>query len=130
MKFHGHVAPEPLRNGLDPEEEIRKAREKLNDEMAEKEAKLEEEQKLLEEKMQQERPRERAFRGVFGGVSGFGGGVHGASMLGSCCREEFEKQIEALKKSGQRSTVKVKEEDSTLGGRQLRSPLEILTHRW
>ncbi|CAJ1415334.1 unnamed protein product [Effrenium voratum] len=43
------------KNGVDADEEIRKAREKLNDEMAQKEAKLAEEQKLLEEKMQQER---------------------------------------------------------------------------
>ncbi|CAK9085606.1 unnamed protein product, partial [Durusdinium trenchii] len=65
---------------VDVEDEIRKAREKLNDEMAQKEAKLAEEQKLLEEKMLQE-------------------------------REEYEKQIEALKKSGQRSSVKIKEEE-------------------
>lgn len=43
------------KNGVDVEEEIRKAREKLNDEMAQREKKLAEEQKLLEEKMVQER---------------------------------------------------------------------------
>lgn len=42
------------KNGVDVEEEIRKAREKLNDEMAQREKKLAEEQKLLEEKMVQE----------------------------------------------------------------------------
>ena len=43
------------KNGVDVEEEIRKAREKLNDEMAQREAKLAEEQKLLEDKMVQDR---------------------------------------------------------------------------
>lgn len=42
------------KNGLDPEEEIRKARERFNDEMAQKEKKLAEEQTLLEEKMREE----------------------------------------------------------------------------
>ena len=37
------------KNGVDVEEEIRKAREKLNDEMAQREKKLAEEQQLLEE---------------------------------------------------------------------------------
>jgi len=55
IDWHYAMAELSRKNGVDAEEEIRKAREKLNDEMAEKEAKLAEEQKMLEEKMELER---------------------------------------------------------------------------
>ncbi|CAE7369250.1 kif1 [Symbiodinium natans] len=55
IDWHYAMAELSRKNGVDAEEEIRKAREKFNDEMAEKEAKLAEEQKMLEDKMELER---------------------------------------------------------------------------
>ena len=123
------------KNGLDPEEEIRKARERFNDEMAQKEKKLAEEQTLLEEKMREET---RLFLKIF--VSALklfvsnqtwqrriDSLLHG-QLLYAKERSEYEKQIEDLKKKGQRSSVKDKEQEQIKAEGTLESLLQSASY--
>ena len=126
------------KNGLDPEEEIRKARERFNDEMAQKEKKLAEEQTLLEEKMREETWL-FCWKTPFASVLKFLVSIQtwirridslDGQLLYAKERSEYEKQIEDLKKKGQRSSVKDKEQEQIKAESTLESLLQSASYMY